>query len=64
MLKTIKVSQSTFIAIQSLQLELLKRTKKSISKGALLDVLVGRYIDESNESQRKNEENSQGRRID
>lgn len=60
MLKTIKVSQSTFIAIQSLQLELLKRTKKSISKGALLDVLVGRYMDESNESQKNGKENSNG----
>ena len=45
MLKTVKVSEDTFNSLRSLQFALEQRTRKSISKGALIEVLLAKYTD-------------------
>ena len=57
MLKTVKVSEETFNSLRSLQFALEQRTRKSISKGTLIEILVGRYIFEGKETKVTDGEN-------
>ena len=51
-LHTIKVNHETFMDIVCLRLALSKKTRRSVSKGALIDIMVSRYVGRDKEEQK------------
>ena len=43
---TVKVNESTFFALKDLKLTLEKRTKRTVTKVALMEAIVGKFMSE------------------